>query len=540
MAGTGLTAAFALAPDGSFGMAGDHWVVAARPNAPDVVTPWQLLEDAADTPPPAPPHGPMRHVAPLAIIAWVTDPAGNLVPSVHDCRERFRKLCTVPTCCEITVGDGEHSHGDVSTINEAVARLPLSGGKICLLRGTFVESVTLQNRENIIFCGCGDETVWEGANGPALTMSNCHDITLQHFTMQADDFDVVLAGSRSGPTDIAAVCSGLTFHELTLYGRDQTALWLNDCNRTKITHCHVEMRSLSVPRTVQMGGTDPAIFMLGDDVLIERNWIGVTQDPLPPGESRPMAGIQLGGLSEGVVIRHNHIDGGKGNGITLGHLEWVPVNDPGGPGLWTLNGGWFINAAGCLVPGFTLTPPDGADPGVVPESGGELRNLRIEDNLIRDMGLNGIAVCHFFDLASFDTMVAVSNLRIERNEIRDCLTSDLETPPPEISYFRGYGGIALASCDLLYLRDNRIQDNGRGTSAPVCGVFVLFGAGIEIDDNHIFANGAATDAIGRTGGVNVGWCVTHAQAEPDRNLRATPIRRAALAMSGNVIDSPSG
>lgn len=541
MDGTGLTAAFAQNGPGDFGLAGDFWVAAARPNAPDVVTPWHLMEDAADTPPAAPPHGPMRHVAPLAIISWIADAAGNISPSVHDCRERFRKLCKVPTCCEVTVGDGEHSHGDVRSIAAAIARLPLTGGKVCLQRGTFVESIDLVGRSNITFSGCGNETTWQAdGSGPALSLTNCHDITLQDFNIVADANDVVRAGSREGPTDDGDGCTNLHFKRLRILGRDLAALWLNECNGTQIVDCHVEMRALGAPRSVTMGGTDPAIFLMGDGCAITGNWIGVTQDPLPPVESRPLGGLQLGGLSDDVVIARNMIIGGKGNAITLGHIEWVPIDGSGGPGVWTLNGGWYINEAGCLVPWLTLTPPEGVDPTFVPESGGELRRIRIEDNQIIEAGLNGIAVAHFFDLDMQDDMIVVSDLRITGNDIRDCLTSDLETPDQDMSYFTAYGGIALASCDLLYLRDNRIHDNGLNTSAPVCGVFVLLGQGLEIDDNHIFANGTASETVGRFGGVNIGWCLTPFAAELDRDARATPIRRAALSMSGNVIDSPNG
>jgi len=539
-AGTGLTVAFQAAPNG-FGETGDYWVIAARPNAPDVVTPWQLLDEF---PPPARPVGPLRHVAPLAIVHWAAADATTDLAQVHDCRERFRKLCMVPTCCEVTVGDGENSHGDVDSISAAIARLPTRGGNICLLRGTFTESVVMSDRSDIVFSGCGSETTWIAEDGSAaLTMNNCHNITFSKFSMEADTSDIVLAGSREGPTDIEQVCSGLTFEKMRLLGRDLSALWLNDCNDTKITDCHVEMRELSVPRSVDdLGGTDPAIFVLGDDVHIEHNWIGITEEPLPPVESQPLGGVQIGGLSEEVVLRDNQILGGKGNGVTLGHLEWVTVITPGEPGRWTLGGGYIVNEAGCLVPYYTAEPPETAD-GVelVPESGGEIRKLRIEDNLIRNMGLNGISVCHFFDLTEDNQMIALSDVRILRNDICNCLTTDLEAPETGLSYFRGTGGIALASVDLVSIQGNRIHNNGVNTIAPVCGVFILFGSGIEIDDNHVFANGGfGGEDLGRYGGVNVGWCLTHADAESDRDVRATPARRAALSMSGNFIDSPNG
>ncbi|MGJ8628235.1 MAG: DUF6519 domain-containing protein [Sulfitobacter sp.] len=543
--GTGLTAAFRQRPDGDYGQTGDFWVIAARPNAPDIVTPWQLMDvGPGGTVPPAPPAGPLRHVAPLAIIHWTPIAGGQMQAVVHDCRERFRKLCKVPTCCEVSVGDGERSHGDVSSIADALARLPMSGGKICLLRGVFTESVVMTGRSNITFCGCGDETIWQaGAAGPTLTMTDCHNITFNHFRMTAETDDIILAGNRTGPTPLGDVCSQLTFERMIFWGRDRAALWLNDCNDTVMNGCRVMMRALSVARSVDASmGVDPAIFVMGDRVLLEHNHIGLDLAAIPPKESRPLGGVQIGGLSEDVTLRDNLIDGGTSNAITLGHIVWRPI--PGaavGTGYWTLGTVWIINAAGCFVPTTTLTPPTGADPGQEPRSGGEIRNLRIENNRIRDMGLNGIAVCHFFDLSEDSDMVTLSDTRITGNDITGCLTSDVEAPPDNLSYFRSFGGITLANCDLLQISGNRVQDNGVNVTAPMCGVFILMGSGLCIDDNHIFANGGyGPNAVGRYGGVNIGWCLTHVDPEPDRGARATPARRLALSMSGNFIDSPNG
>ncbi|MGJ8616644.1 MAG: right-handed parallel beta-helix repeat-containing protein [Sulfitobacter sp.] len=543
--GTGLTAAFRQAPDGDYGMAGDFWVIAARPNAPDVVTPWQLIDVGAGTPPPpAPPAGPLRHVAPLAIIHWTPEPGGQMQANVHDCRERFRKLCKVPTCCEVTVGDGEHSHGDVSSIAAALARLPVSGGKICLLRGTFTESVVMAGRRNISFCGCGDETVWQaGEAGPTLTMTDCHNISFNHFRMSAEGEDIILAGNRSGPTPLDDTCSHLSFDRMIFWGRDRSALWLNDCNDMIMKGCRVMMRGLSVARSVdETMGVDPAIFVMGDRLHLEHNHIGLDPDDMPPTESRPLGGLQIGGLSEDVTLRDNLIDGGKGNAVTLGHIEWLPLSGTAdGTAYWTMGTTWYINEAGCFVPSITLTPPTGADPGQEPQSGGEIRNLRIENNRIRDMGLNGIAVCHFFDLSQDSAMITLSDTRITGNDITGCLTSDLDAPPDALSFFRSFGGIVLANCDLLQISGNRIQDNGVNVTAPMCGVFILLGSGLRIDDNHIFANGDyGLEPVGRYGGVNIGWCLTHVDPEPDRTARATPARRLALSMSGNFIDSPNG
>jgi hypothetical protein len=86
--GTGLNVTFS-----QHGLPGDFWIIAARPNTPDLVVPWDLLKEA-------PPAGTRLFFAPLALIRWfVKDPA-TVDFEVLDCRHKFRPLC------EVEVGEG--------------------------------------------------------------------------------------------------------------------------------------------------------------------------------------------------------------------------------------------------------------------------------------------------------------------------------------------------------------------------------------------------------------------------------------------------
>jgi uncharacterized protein DUF6519 len=551
MTGTGLTVVFAgTGVANVFGQKGDYWVVAARPNAPDVVTPWRLLDESMETPPPAPPMGPMRHVAPLALIKWVDDGTGNYEPTVHDCRERFRKLCEVGTCCEVTVGDGEHSHGDVNSIAEALVRLPAAGGRVCLLRGNHEASVELDGLEDVTFSGCGAETVWTAMAGqPAVTLTACSRISFEHFEMQSDE-EVVIAGPRDGETPLADKSESIHFKDMILYGRDRSALWLNDVDDIEILDSVVLMRELSTSRVDDdTAGQDPALFLLGEDVRVEGNTIGIDlrdDGTKPPVNTQPLGGIQIGGMSSHVSIRHNRIDSGKGNGITLGHLEWVEQIDSVTTGPWTLGGGFYVNEAGCLVPWYIAIPPETEDVvTLIPRSGGEIVDLKIRENLITDMGLNGIAVCHYFDLTTEPQFITISDTRIIENRITGCLTSDLTPPDLEQALFMGFGGIALGGCDLIRIEGNDIYDNAIAQTTATCGVFILHGAGIGVSRNRIHSNGATPEAeelpFGRRGGVIIGWSVTHAGARADEStFRATPARMPALVVSENFIDSSHG
>lgn len=549
LGGTGLEVTFAPAnTPGTFGEAGEAWMIAARTAATDVVTPWRLMADSAETPPPAPPMTPLRHIAPIALVTWAPDGSGTYQPSVMDCRERFRKLCKVHSCCEITVGDGARSFGDVNHIAEAVARLPAEGGKICLMRGRHVASVDLTGRADIRFCGCGPGTIWaadetQDAIPAAALLSDSHRIAFCDFEMEALTVDVVLAGARTGETGSTARCSEITFRNLVIRGQEATALWLNGCDALTIEGCRISQLPLSVPRTADpASGTDPAVFALGDDVRIARCRVEV--DIAIPAEIRPLGGLQAGGTSRYFRVEECEILGGKGNGITLGHLEWVLEDTGDFTGIWTLGGGFVVNDAGCLTPGFIPVPPDGSDGDdrLIPVSGGEIRDLRIAGNLIADMGLSGISVAHFFDLEETPDFISVADVQIADNEITRCLRTDLETAPLSIRFFRGFGGIALAACDLIEIDRNAIHGNAQGVRAPNAGIFLLYVAGASLRDNRIHDNGAAPGAgealdPGRRAGVDIGWAVTFANPPVAGAARAVPARMAALDFTGNFVDT---
>jgi hypothetical protein len=80
--GTGLNVTFS-----DNGLPGDFWIIGARPNTADLVAPWELMEKA-------PPAGTRFFFAPLALIGW-GDRGGTVVPTVLDCRHKFRPLCEV-------------------------------------------------------------------------------------------------------------------------------------------------------------------------------------------------------------------------------------------------------------------------------------------------------------------------------------------------------------------------------------------------------------------------------------------------------------
>src|SRR5207253_6931232 len=101
-------------------------------------------------------------------------------------------------------------------------------------------------------------------------------------------------------------------------------------------------------------------------------------------------------------------------------------------------------------------------------------------------------VVAFFDLEKAGEVVEVDQLTILGNHIRGCLRREIEAIPAAMIDRIGYGGIALAAVQALVVWDNVIENNGPRRTDPVCGIFVLAGAGVDICRNHIINNGART------------------------------------------------
>ena len=162
----------------------------------------------------------------------------------------------------------------------------------------------------------------------------------------------------------------------------------------------------------------------------------------------------------------NLIQGGIGNGITLGSLTAVALDDGTAAGQWV---GWVDD------------PGNGAY-----ESIGMLYDIRIENNRILDMGLNGIGVAAFFNLDEVDEFISVEGLDISGNEIRGCLNQPLLPIADDMVGSKGYGGIALADVEMLSIQHNVIEGNGETRDLePVCGIYVLHAEGAEVSDNRI-------------------------------------------------------
>ncbi len=553
---TGLTVKFASA-----GIPGDYWVIAARPNTPTRVLPWSLLYGA-------PPAGPRRMIAPLALItstdAGVEDPV--------DCRHHFRPLCEVGACCRVTVGDGRVSFGDTLSIQDAVSRLPAEGGEICIHPGTYTEHVTITGRRNILITGCGPTTVWqaeEGVVAPLLTLEGCDNVVVRRVLMVNQLAEGVLADVPDGQGIDASERIGL--EDLSLVVSDRPAVHIRDGRGHIIRRCKIRLGAMSASLSDNpLIGREAAIFLQGRDLLIEHSRIVLEQGEF--GMSRtPAGGIHIGGGSRAILIRDNVIDGGNGHGITLGSVQYVPTGEQafaytsenyyadyvsqnqyyahghGQGAMGSYGYGIVMGEDNCIKIDGT-PPPGGNNPDipVEPESAGIVQNIRIFDNDITRMGFSGISAHVFSGLGSADSpdLIAVERIRIRGNRITNCMRGEVGDLDPIMRLFTGWGGIALSLCTDAVIDDNEIEGNGRRSTDPICGVFLALAEGVVVRDNIIRGNGTglrdAELVPGMRGGVVIGLGSGGPLSDDgDMHRAGTTSDMPALVMQGNFVSSPN-
>ncbi len=507
---TGLTAQFS----GS-GLPGDYWVIAARPNTPTEVSPWALLDGMA-------PMGPRRLLAPLALLPW----NGPVPGTPLDCRHRFRSVCRNQGCCVIVVGDEHRSHGDVSSLQEAVDLLPDSGGTICVLPGRYPESVHIRARHDIRIHGCDARSRVVGkADRPSFLIENCEDIAIEHL------------GIEAGPL---------------------SAVQVIESRRIALRQCVIQMRD--------MASLHAAVFARGEDLRIEGNLIDTLAQPnaasatpaavldgpcdgaapAPPAvlAHASRGGVQLGGGCERVQVLDNAIRGGIGNGITLGSL--LVINENGEPEEQP-------DLPGATDPCAPCRPLDSSgDDDEVDRlrvaSAGDLYDIEIRGNRIEQMGANGIAVVRYFNLKQAPLLVTVHGLRIIDNHIEACLRRDIATPGQALQGLIGYGGIALAFATDLRIEGNDILRNGASQLDPVCGVFALAVQHLQVHGNRILDNGPRLrdepdDALGpgNRGGIWV-WLAIAPQLPKQRSAKRVIGQQglAAASIRDNQVVVPVG
>ena len=521
-------------------MSRDHWVIAARPDTPDKVSPWELLQTEG-----TPPHGVHHYFAPLAILRWSRNAAGDIEGQIlHDCRKTFRPLTEQDCCCTYTVGDGRVSKGDYQDIQEAVDNLPADGGKVCVLPGIHLANVRIIGRRNIQIVGCGDRSIVipdfdkDGLGRPIFYIEGSQRIGIEQLTMvhlKGVAIEVADKNNDNLPPSVRINIRQNRIIALVHAIKVRLDEDLGGDNFIYIGYNDIAM--------LDKEGGLPAIFALGDKMLIERNRIVVVprRDPQNPDDPRhdddgnnepfdpcadpiwlysthPMlysfinmiyvyhiayqsfgrsrtnylayGGIQIGGSSERVRILENDIIGGRGNGITLGHL----------PSQETMQSSTYQFSYLAAMPNNEKN-----------ELLTTIYDTAIEGNRILEMGLSGIGPAAFLDLKTVGLNLRTEDFTAYRNSIMYCARQTPNLNIIDISDEArtniAFGGIVLTDCENGFLNENRIENNGTSDIEPCCGIFLLHGEKIDISNNRIIGNGprSTSDDIqrGNRGGIVV-------------------------------------
>ncbi|MCA1659856.1 MAG: right-handed parallel beta-helix repeat-containing protein [Verrucomicrobiaceae bacterium] len=501
------------------------------------------------------PHGIAHHFCRLAIIK--VQPNGDLA-LIEDCRPIFPPLTEIDDacgCCSKTVGTT--AAADYGSIQEAINSLPDTGGQICVLDGAYRESVRIAGKRNITIIGCGRRT---------LLMPGSND------------------GVELGPIIQIEESANIRLELLSFLPELRSAVVVLESRDVTVCECEFVMFN---PRA-----SEPAIYFQAEEGLIERNSISAAvrrillRDDLilnrrpiggQPSPAHGASGIQLAGGCRRVRVLDNVISEVRGQGITLGNLEEVPME--GRPEILSVRearlkrqiviGRWRDRDDDCddckgitskVPPRFPPRPGRPPTKLVSPES---LWDISIERNRIRGAGRDGIGVIGFFDLTEADEFVTVRRLTILGNEIADCLRLAPEPIEQDMIDSMGYGGIALADVSQLVIHDNAIENNGTRHNQPVCGIFVLHGEGIDIERNRILGNGFEEGTFfsllgkralsqGRRGGIQIVYAlapvvttVSFGRLTALREIRLSP-RKAeptgfpALKIHDNIVSSPIG
>jgi hypothetical protein len=540
------------------GIVGDHWIIAARTATPTQLVPWDLLGNLV------PPHGPRRFYCPLGMLRWVTeDPPLESLPVIHSCRRPFRPLTHLRDCCNVTVGDGVTSFGDYTSIQTAINALPTnSPGKVCILPGIYEERVVITNRSDLVLEGCGPRTLLRtpplnSTSGGLVTLMQCKGVTLRNFAMDATgQYGITVgAGSSAG----AGYCNQIILEKLIVTTRRDASLPSPVVSALAVTPgsapfplCTVMTNGASDVRVLdctftEIGDLSAAanvLFMNTSDATI-RNCKILSPPREGASASRAWGGLQIAGGCNGVTVERCLIEGGLGHGITLGsaHIKTTSShpNQPG-PGA----GSSFFPNDDCPsvylgLPLANAGPRDDPAPTVlIPDAGPN--DLRIRRNRIRGMGGSGISVLGFWpeppNLDSL-TQISIHDLVIADNRIEDnCMHPPEGETPAAVREVAAFGGVVLASARTLRIHDNIIRKNGADHRHAVCGIYVLHGEDITVENNQITDNGhrvPGTAFAGHRAGIAL-----QLVGRPLRGTPATDPSQPAARVRGNTVLQPAG
>ena len=525
---------------------GDYWIIPAR-TAIDEET---GIIDWPTTPQPA--QYAERDYALLAVVPF----DGKNFGTAHDCRPIFDNLVSLTgltscCCCSVSVGDGKTSKGDFTSINKAIAAIAGTGGEICILAGTYAEDIALTGLKDIRIHGCHGRTLLTGTGSttPVISITDSQRIHIGSLAIASDTAPAIAMNTTAANLKKGVGLTGIVLKELDITVRDAGAISCRDGWDIDVVDNHIHVKQLAAALNPANDiGLSPAIFVQAIGVRILKNIVLCDAQKML---NTALGGVQIGGGSGDVMIRRNVIEGGNGNGITLGSLTYVSVDGV----TWLVtnytkamgymkayasySSGIYVDAAGCVHVGGNPTPIDPGGRPLTPLSEGAVTDVRILDNDISSMGGSGIA--QFDPPANMQGLEAVLIILIERNRITGCAMLDRNASSGNAVLY-GRGGISLINSEYATIRDNFIAGNGRDFTRSICGVWTGWSSGLVIERNQIADNGPEVSSqqsleLGPRGGIVIEYALS---LSTPGQIAAIETGFPAVRVHENIVISPSG
>lgn len=432
---------------------GDYWLIPAR-TVPGQYGDIEWPKDGSD-PAALLAFGIVHHYCKLAVITAGGSTARRIsITDVEDCRKKFPPLTELPAggncCCSVSVGDG----GDYPDIQSALSARPTDAKewRICVIEGEhhLADTLTATNVRGLVISGCGRQTRIYGPRGkPVFAFTEAQEIRIDSLWIEATSPDGAILFTDS---QFIVISNCLASNQII---SDRIPVGETAVSGAMLGRA-MNRSGLPGPLIVIDGGSDveirdnnlyglPAILAGGKNLFILRNRIAG-------------GGIQIIPPSSVIQIEDNMIFKGAGPGVRLG----------GGDKDASAYTSYAEAVAGVKAKNILAG----------------IKMATISRNLIG--GMKGSGIVTELSLAELSKLGDVEFLMISDNQIVSCAnTADITLSETT----RVGGGIALIGVFSSQINHNFIAQNG-SNSSPACGVFVLDGSDIDIDDNTIVENGA--------------------------------------------------
>ncbi|MGH2538020.1 MAG: DUF6519 domain-containing protein [Candidatus Promineifilaceae bacterium] len=214
-------------------------------------------------------------------------------------------------------------------------------------------------------------------------------------------------------------------------------------------------------------------------------------------------------------------------------------NGMNGGGIWLEEGSEDVEIAGNTIGGGPFQ--QGVTLGGLTLSQGSeapgLRRVVLRDNHIGNTGLSAIGSVSLRQ--GLEAVGQISDLTIAHNRLENCAFR--EEPDPTFDG-QAMGGIVLNGLTRGRIHGNRIAGHGLG-SAPAVGILLSLPLGVEIQANHIEANGLQAEPGGVVEGPLLQGGIIALQALGGALDLADGLLRPgqpALQVHDNVVVSPAG